>query len=77
MSIQRRLFKKTEALVARLRVTRRGLFSLALEEFVRRQQNKDLLHRLNAAYDDFPDASERALQDRLVRLQRGLLRGKA
>ena len=29
----------------------------ALEEFVRRRQNQELLDQLNAAYDDAPDAS--------------------
>ncbi len=57
-------------------MTRSGLFAQALEEFVRSRQNQELLEQLNAAYDDTPDASERRLQNRMVRVQRRLLKGK-
>jgi len=70
------LFQETEALAARLRLTRSGLFARALEEFVGRQQNQEMLQRLNAAYDDAPDGSERSLQSKMVRLQRHLVKGK-
>ncbi|MGH9660576.1 MAG: hypothetical protein ACRD96_18650 [Bryobacteraceae bacterium] len=33
----------------------RGLFARALEKFVRRKQNHDLLQQIDAAYDDAPD----------------------
>ncbi|MGH9719349.1 MAG: hypothetical protein ACRD8O_04000 [Bryobacteraceae bacterium] len=63
-------------MAARLRMTRSGLFARALEEFVRRQQNREMLRQLNAAYDDAPDESERALRDKMVRLQRRTLKAK-
>ena len=76
VSIRRTLFQESEALAARLRLSRSALFARALEEFVRRQENHQLLEQLNAAYDDAPDNSERDLQDTMVRVQRGLLKGK-
>ncbi|MBI3679313.1 MAG: hypothetical protein HY235_02830 [Acidobacteria bacterium] len=70
------MFQETEALANRLRLTRSGLFSRALEEFVRRQQGQELLRQLNVAYDDAPDASERSLHDEMVTLQRRMVKGK-
>ncbi len=45
-----------------------------MDKQLRRRQNQELLDQLNAAYDDTPDASERMLQNRMVRLQRRLLK---
>ncbi|MFN0167240.1 MAG: hypothetical protein ACKV22_12495 [Bryobacteraceae bacterium] len=76
VSLRSTLFHETEALAARLRLSRSALFARALEEFVRRQQNRELLDKLNAVYDEGPDRSERAVQEGMLRLQRGLLKGK-
>jgi len=76
VSLRRNLFQETEALAARLCLSRSALFARALEEFIRRQQNRELLEQLNAAYDDAPDRAERTLQDRMVPLQRRLLKDK-
>ena len=76
VSLHKDLFEEVEGLAARLRLTRSGLFSRALEDFVRRQQNQELLRQLNAAYDDAPDESERILQRAMVRSQRRMVKGK-
>jgi metal-responsive CopG/Arc/MetJ family transcriptional regulator len=76
VSLRRTLFQQADALAGRLRLTRSALFSRALEEFVRRFQNRELLDQLNAAYYDAPDESERVLQSRVTRLQRRSLKGK-
>ncbi len=57
-------------MAARLRMSRNALFTRALEEFVWRLQNRDLLAKLNAAYADSPDRSEQILQDGMLRLLR-------
>lgn len=57
-------------------MTRSALFARALEEFVRRSQNQELLRRINSAYGGVPDESERALHAKMVRLQRRVVKEK-
>ncbi len=59
ISIQESLFEKVEELADRLKVSRSRVFVLALEEFIRRQENRSLLERINAAYQDEPEAAEK------------------
>jgi hypothetical protein len=58
ISLEDSLFKEVEALAKKMKVSRSRLFALALEEFLRRHQNQQLLEQLNAAYDDAPDPEE-------------------
>ena len=55
LSLPRELFEQGDALAGEMHVSRSRLFSLALEEFIRRHQNRKLLERINAAYSDGPD----------------------
>ncbi|HZQ08132.1 MAG TPA: hypothetical protein VFD70_16225 [Anaerolineae bacterium] len=59
ISIQKSLFDQAEALAHKMKISRSRLFVLALEDYMRRQQNRDLLAQINAAYGDEPDASEK------------------
>lgn len=61
ISIRKPLFEQAEELAHRMKVTRSRLFALALEDYIRRQQNRELLANLNAAYADGPSAAETAL----------------
>jgi metal-responsive CopG/Arc/MetJ family transcriptional regulator len=63
ISMRRDLFRQSDKLARRLRVTRSRLFSMAMEEFLRRYEDKELLARINAANEDFPDAEEKAVLD--------------
>ena len=38
-----------------MKVSRSRLFALALEDYIRRQQNREFVASLNAAYTDQPD----------------------
>jgi antitoxin MazE6 len=76
ISLQKTLFEQVEALAREMNVSRSHLFSLALEDFVRHHQNRQLLEQLNAAYDDAPDATERALQRTMRRQQRRMVEGE-
>ncbi len=62
ISIQEALFDQAEALARRMKVSRSRLFALALEDYIQRHENRQLLRRLNAAYSDEPDAAEQALR---------------
>jgi len=56
-----------------MKVPRSRLFVLALEDFIRRQQNRELLLRINAAYTD---AAEQALSRKARRHHRRRVEGE-
>ena len=76
VSLRRELFEQGEALAGRLRISRSRLFALALEEFVRRHENRQLLERLNAAYGGGADPEEAALRPARRRWHRRLVIGE-
>lgn len=61
ISIRKPLFEQAEELARQMKVSRSGLFTLALEDYIRRQQNRELLANLNAAYADEPTPTELAV----------------
>lgn len=60
ISFSESLFKKVEAIAKELQISPSRIMELALTEFVRSYQNKQLLEKINAAYSD--DAEEEILQ---------------
>lgn len=58
ISLQYSLFEQVEDLAKQLNVSRSQLVALALEEFVQRQHNRQLLDAINQAYDDMPDKDD-------------------
>lgn len=62
ISIQKALFEKADALARSMRVSRSRLIALALEEYIRRQENGALLAEINAAYSEEPDIAEETLR---------------
>ena len=61
VSIRKPLFEQAEDLAHHMKVSRSRLFALALEDYIRRQQNRELLASLNAAYTDEPTPAEAAV----------------
>jgi antitoxin MazE6 len=76
ISLQKALFEQVEALAHEMNISRSHLFALALEDFIRRHQNRQLLDQINAAYDDAPDAGERELQRAMRRSHRRIVEGE-
>ncbi|GGA21237.1 hypothetical protein [Okeania sp. KiyG1] len=52
ISLQEYLFEQAETLAAEMKISRSRLIAIALEEFIRRHQNRLLLEKINAAYED-------------------------
>jgi metal-responsive CopG/Arc/MetJ family transcriptional regulator len=73
ISLQRPLFEQIEAIAHDMRVPRSRVFALALEDFVRRYENRQLVDKINAAYADAPDPSEQALLRSMQRQGRQIL----
>ncbi|MCB0155562.1 MAG: CopG family transcriptional regulator [Anaerolineae bacterium] len=61
ISIDKSLFEQVNKLADKLEVSRSHLFVLAVEEFIQRYENEQLLRQLNQAYDDLPLADEEQL----------------
>jgi len=75
VSLQKSLFEQAEALADELHISRSRLFSLALEDYIRRSHNQHLLEKLNAAYEDITDTKEHTLR-RMRRQHRRLVEGE-
>jgi hypothetical protein len=58
ISIQRPLFNEAEALAHELKISRSGLFALAVKEFIHRHKNQRMLQAINDAYADISDSEE-------------------
>ena len=58
ISLDQSLFEEADALAQELRLSRSRLFVLALEDFIRRHQNRQLQAQLNEAYEGEPDLAE-------------------
>lgn len=76
ISLHKPLFDEAESLAKELKIPRSRLFVLALEEYIRRHQNRRLLEQFNAAYADEPDADERERLQMMRRRHRQLVEGK-
>ena len=76
VSLQKSLFEQAEALADELRISRSRLFSIALEDYIRRSHNQHFLEKLNAAYEDVTDTKEHTLRRRMRRQHRRLVEGE-
>jgi metal-responsive CopG/Arc/MetJ family transcriptional regulator len=76
ISIDKSLFEQVNKLADKLDVSRSHLFVLAVEEFIRRYENEQLLRQLNQAYDELPLANEEQLLERMRASHRNLVEGE-
>ncbi len=74
ISIQKPLFEQAEKVARKMKVSRSHLFAMALEDYLRRAENRDLLAKINAAYAEEPDAAEQALRHRARGTHRRIVR---
>ncbi len=70
ISIREDLFAEAEQLAKELGVSRSQVFAMALEDFIVRRRNRQLLEALNRAYADEPTDEERALLHAMRCVQR-------
>ena len=68
ISLQKALFEQVEDLAHEMKVSRSRLFVLALENFIREYQDRQLFDKINKAYESAPpDETE---QNRLQQIRR-------
>ena len=58
ISLDESLFREAEDWAGKLGVSRSRLFAMAVEEYVRRQENEELVRRLDEAHADGLDAED-------------------
>lgn len=76
ISLQKSLFERADALARELNVSRSRLIALAVEEFIRRYENQQLLEKINSAYEDSPDPVEQARLRSMRRQHRRIVEGE-
>ncbi|MDO8673684.1 MAG: hypothetical protein Q7O66_19920 [Dehalococcoidia bacterium] len=76
VSMQRSLFEQVEQLAHVLNTSRSHLVSMALEEYIRRREGRELLERINAALVEGPTPSEQHLLDKMRLRHRTIVEGE-
>jgi metal-responsive CopG/Arc/MetJ family transcriptional regulator len=76
ISLQEELFDQAEQIAREMNISRSRLFTLALEEFITRQRNRQILEQLNAAYSDGLDEGEELRLKKRLYIQKRLVEGE-
>lgn len=76
ISMDKNLFVQVENIARTMNISRSRFFSIAVEEFIAHNKNREMLARINAAYSDEPDATEQALRNKSGRQHRQMVEGE-
>jgi metal-responsive CopG/Arc/MetJ family transcriptional regulator len=76
VSIQKSLFEQAEMMARKMKISRSRLVSLALEDYIGREQNRELLTRINAAFENEPDSTEKTLRLKSRGTHRRIVKGE-
>jgi metal-responsive CopG/Arc/MetJ family transcriptional regulator len=76
VSLRKSLFEEMESLARKMKVPRSRLFALALEDYIRRQENRKLLMQIDAAYTEECDPGEETLRRKYRRQHRRMVEGE-
>ena len=70
ISMQKELFDAVNKLAKKLHISRSKLFVMAVQDYIQRNESKDLLSRINKAFSDYPDSDEIKLHNKMKSKQR-------
>lgn len=77
ISLHKSLFEQVEKLACELNVSRSRIFVMALEQFIRDYQDRELFHQINQAVQDAPpDKMEREQLRQIRQHQRRMVKGE-
>jgi metal-responsive CopG/Arc/MetJ family transcriptional regulator len=62
LSIDKQLFKKADEIASKLDISRSKLYQLALEDYIRQYENRQILEKINNAYSDKTTSEENKFQ---------------
>ena len=74
ISLDEDLFNQINLLASDLQVSRSKLFTLAVKDYLRKQQGNKILAKLNAAYQDPPSDEESLLSAAMRKKQENIVR---
>jgi len=69
ISLEKNLFNQVNQLASDLHVSRSKLFTLAVKDYLKKQESKKLLAQLNAVYGDSPTEEEKTISKAMQRKQ--------
>ena len=61
ISLDEGLLIKVDRLANDLHISRSKVFTLAVQDYLKKQENQSFLAQLNEAYEDFPSEEERGI----------------
>lgn len=73
ISLEENLFNQVNELASELHVSRSKLFTLAVKDYLKKQESKRLLAQLNAAYSDSPSEEEKTISKAMRSKQRKIV----
>ncbi len=74
-TVNKSLANQIDNLARELKVSPKRVLTMALEDYIKRQQNRYLLKKINRAYVDAPDTEEKKRLRAMRRSQRRLVEG--
>ncbi len=75
VSLPESLFEQAEKVARKKKLSRSRLFALALKDYLRREENRDLLAKINSAYAHEPDSTEQTLRRKVRGTHRRIVNG--
>lgn len=76
VSLDKSLYEQIDILARKMKVSRSRLFAMALDDFLKRHENEQLLEDINRAYRDKPDQAQQTLRQGMRRLHRKVVEGE-
>ena len=76
ISLPASLFEQAETLAGEMQISQSLLIEIALEEFIRRRENQQLLEKINAACEAPLSEEEQVLLGKMSRSHRRLVEGE-
>ena len=73
ISLEKNLFDQVNRLAKDLHVSRSKLFTLAVKDYLKKQESKKLLAQLNTAYSDSPSEEEKTISKAMHRKHRKIV----
>ena len=69
ISLHESLYNEVNKLAKEMHVSRSKLFVMAVEDFIKKQENKNLLEQINKAFTDQPDSDELKIHSEMRKKQ--------
>ncbi|HFC92983.1 MAG TPA: ribbon-helix-helix domain-containing protein [Leucothrix mucor] len=73
ISLQKTLFQRINELAKELGISRSRLFVMAIEDFIKKIENKKMLSKINTAYSDHLDVEDKKNAQAMRNKQKQLL----